>query len=70
MAIFLLFIGLCDYLLFRRRWNLIVIPEFEFMKSVHPDRATEEDTVLQPASDDLLQTQIDTRPLNSNEEPT
>jgi hypothetical protein len=70
MAMFCLFIGLWDYLLFHRRWNSIEVPVPEFMKNVQPDRATEEYTILLPATNDQLQaTQIDTRKLNSPEEP-
>jgi hypothetical protein len=73
MAMLRPFIALWDYPLFRRRWNLIVIPEHEFMKSVQTsDRATEEDTILLPTNDNdrLHTTQIDTQKLNSAEEPT
>jgi hypothetical protein len=70
IAMFCLFIGLWDYLLFRRRWNSIEIPVQEFMKNVQPDRAIEEDTILLPATNDQLQaTQIDTRKLNSANRP-
>src|SRR5262245_53912575 len=55
MAMFCLFIGLWDYLLFRRRWNSIEVPINAFMKNVQPDRATEEDTILLPATNDQLQ---------------
>ena len=71
MAMFCLFIGLWDYLLFRRRWNSIEVPVKEFLKNAQPDRATEEDTILLPVNTDRLQTaQIDTRQLDSAEEPT